>query len=173
MPWFKVDDALYSHPKWVAASAPARALWVTAGSWSASQLTDGLVPRHVLAMLGGKPKDAAELVAVGLWDVDGNGWRFHDWLSFQPSAAQTLAARAAAKERQQKHRASRRDKAVTNGVSHTTPTRPDPTPVPNGTGSGDRPAFEPLSQAQVEENLAGAREARAMLRSVGAAGGSR
>ena len=113
MPWFKVDDGLHSHPKWLGASPHARALWVTAGSWSASHLTDGHVPRHVLTSLGGKPKHATELVDLGLWAIDGDGWRFHDWDAFQPSAESVEAERANARDRQrrarEKARASRRD----------------------------------------------------------------
>ena len=93
MPWFKVDDSLYSHPKWVGASPAAKALWVTAGSWCASQRTDGHVPKHVLPVVGGKPKAAQELVDIGLWSLNGNGWVFHDWLEYQPAKADIEAAR--------------------------------------------------------------------------------
>lgn len=93
MPWFKVDDGLYSHPKWVAASPAAKALWVTAGSWSASQLTDGHVPTYILPVVGGKPKAAQELVELGLWEMNGNGWVFHDWEEFQPSKVDVQAVR--------------------------------------------------------------------------------
>lgn len=84
MAWFKVDDGLYGHPKWLAASKGARALWVSAGSWAASQLTDGEVPGHVLAVVGGSRKEASELVSLGLWIEDGASWWFHDWEEHQP-----------------------------------------------------------------------------------------
>ena len=29
MTWGKVDDKLWGHPKWLAASGPARGLWIT------------------------------------------------------------------------------------------------------------------------------------------------
>lgn len=95
MAWFKVDDRLWGHPKWLAAPPRARALWVTAGSWSASQETDGVIPRHVLATLGGRPTDAAALVSAGLWTTHRQGWRFHDWTDFQPDAASLRAKRDA------------------------------------------------------------------------------
>jgi len=138
--WFKVDDGLWGHPKWLATPPTARALWVTAGSWCADQLTDGVIPTHVLPIVGGKPKDAAALVAVGLWDRIDEGWVFHDWPAFQPSRESVLADRAAAKDRQRKARErarqlraesremSRRDTGVSNGPPD--PTRPDPTVVP-------------------------------------------
>lgn len=133
MPWFKVDDALYSHPKWLAASPAARALWVTAGSWSADQLTDGLVPRHVLPILCARPKDAAELVRVGLWAEEGDGWRFHSWLDFQPSAESVEAERAAARDRMAKVRANKTARSPnvrpnnSRSSEEVRSTRPDPT----------------------------------------------
>lgn len=87
MGWFKVDDKLHSHPKWLALPIRARALWVTAGSWAADQGTDGLVPRHVLPRLDGRPADAAQLVAAGMWEPCPDGWIFHDWDLYQPDAA--------------------------------------------------------------------------------------
>jgi hypothetical protein len=132
MPWFKVDDRLYSHPKWLAASMPARGLWTTAGSWCAGNSHDGLVPPHALKLLGGTRRHATELVTVGLWEVEGDGWRFHDWCHFQPSTEQVEADRQAARERQRRARqraASRRDSGVSHGSVTVPPTRPDPTPL--------------------------------------------
>lgn len=99
MAWFKVDDGLYSHPKWLATPKPARALWVTAGSWSSDQLTDGHVPESVLPMLGGTTREATQLVAAGLWVTDGDGWRFHDWHDRNPAREQVEERRARDAER--------------------------------------------------------------------------
>ena len=98
MAWFKVDDKLWGHPKWLAVSPRARGLWVTAGSWCASNGTDGLVPTHVLRVLGHTAKDAGELVGAGLWHVEDGGWRFNDWLTYQPDAASEKAKHAAESE---------------------------------------------------------------------------
>lgn len=100
MPWFKVDDALYGHPKWLAATPHARALWVSAGSWCSAHLTDGMVPRHVLPTLGGRTRDAAELVRVGLWSTVEDGWAFHGWLEMQPSREAVVADRRSGAARQ-------------------------------------------------------------------------
>lgn len=96
--WFKVDDKLHSHPKWLDLSKSARALWVTAGSWAADQCTDGLVPRHLLARLDGKVSDAADLVRVGLWEVCDGGWIFHDWATYQPDAASEMVRKDAGRK---------------------------------------------------------------------------
>src|SRR5215472_8860193 len=84
MPWFPVDDGFHSHPKVLATSLSARGLWVTAGSWcsQSDHRTDGVVPHHVLASLGGTPELAAELCAAGLWRRTRKGYVFHDWLEW-------------------------------------------------------------------------------------------
>lgn len=95
MSWFKVDDKLWGHPKWLAVPARARGLWVTAGSWSAERATDGLIPREALRALGGTTKDAEALVKAGLWHEEPTGWRFHEWTVYQPDAASEKARRKA------------------------------------------------------------------------------
>lgn len=104
MAWFKVDDKFHSHPKVIGLPLRALGLWVKAGAWCSDQLTDGKVPRAALTVLGGSPSDAGQLVNVGLWVVDGNGWRFHDWLDMQPSRADVEAGRAAEREKKQRWR---------------------------------------------------------------------
>lgn len=93
MAWFKVDDQLYGHPKWLATPPRARALWVTAGSWCADKGTDGVVPEYALVMLGGTKADARALVKSGLWRYADGGYLFHDWIEFQPDAASVKAQR--------------------------------------------------------------------------------
>jgi len=106
MTWFKVDDGFALHPKVIALPDGAVALWVRAGSWCAANLTDGHFPKAMLPVLRGKVKDAAALVAAGLWvsDKNGDGWWFHDWHNYQPSREKKLAERAASAERQHKRR---------------------------------------------------------------------
>ena len=104
MPWFKADDTLWGHPKWTATTLAARGLWITAGSWCASQLQDGDVPEHMLGLLGGRRKEADELVRLGLWDRTEHGWRFHDWDDYQPTRAETLDKRRAEREKKRRQR---------------------------------------------------------------------
>lgn len=99
MPWFKVDDGWWCHPKSLTLSDAAVALWTRSGSWSAQQLTDGGVPRDALPMLRGRPRAAGELVDVGLWAPTVTGWEFHDWTDYQPTRAQVEADRSAAAAR--------------------------------------------------------------------------
>ena len=107
MAWFKVDDKLYSHPKWIKLPKGARALWVTAGTWSSAQLTDGHVPASVLRSLDGTRREAHALVEAGLWTQNGDGWHFHDWAHYQPSREAVTARRAKDAERIRKWRERR------------------------------------------------------------------
>jgi 5-methylcytosine-specific restriction endonuclease McrA len=101
MTWFRVDDKLTMHPKWLAAGQDARSVWFEAAVWSASQLTDGQIPRGALALMGtlakiagSADKAAAELVKLGLWDRSPGGWYIHDWLDLQPSRDDVETRRA-------------------------------------------------------------------------------
>lgn len=130
---------------------------MTAGSWSSAHLTDGVVPDQVLVSLGGSPELAAELVAAGLWKRRRNGWAFHDWTKKNPTKVEVEKDRADAAERQRRSRErmrSRRDKPVTDTVSHSTPSRRDGTskndvPVPSRAASGRaNPAGSPAAAAK-------------------------
>ena len=156
MPWFKVDDRLYSHPKLAALEAgkhfaEAVALWCIAGSWCASQLTDGSVPTTQLRRLVpfDARKAAAELVRVRLWDETDDGYVFRSWAEYQPSRDDVEAKRNAATERVRAYRAKRNTRDgnadvtryadVGNASVTPPPTRPDPTrPVESATHSPAR-----------------------------------
>lgn len=131
--WFRVNDGLFSDPKWSKTASKSRALWVTAGSWCSQYLTDGNVPRNKLRALGGTPAAAQNLVDVGLWEETETGWSFHDWKDYNPSRETVLQQRAETAERVKKHRQKQQeDRDRRNGVSNTAParaqfpTRPDP-----------------------------------------------
>lgn len=109
MTWFKVDDRLWGHPKWLVLKAGPRALWVTAGSWCAANLTDGIVPAHVLTTLKGTVRDAEALVAAGLWrPLEDGGWRFHNWTDYQPSRQNVEETRKWERERKREYRRDKR-----------------------------------------------------------------
>lgn len=154
MPWFKVDDTLAFHAKVVAAGNDAMGLWVRAGSWSSQQLTDGFVPDHMIAAMGGGEDG---LVEVGLWIREDGGCRFHEWEQAQFTRAEIEAKRESERDRKRKQRrtpggtfteSGRSPSGVPAGhdaessrESHRpVPSRPDPTPVPKGTESKTRPS---------------------------------
>ncbi|MDQ0726833.1 hypothetical protein [Microbacterium sp. W4I20] len=138
MTWFKVDDGFWSHPKTATLSDAAVTLWVRAGAYSCQHLTDGVIKRPVLRLVGDVDA-AAELVDCNLWITTKDGWRFHDWDEYQETSETVKKRRDDARERQKKAREARENKramsqgssrvtdGVTNAVSSLPPTRPDPT----------------------------------------------
>lgn len=118
MPWFKVDDQFHGHPKVRGLDMASRGLWVTAGSWCASYLTDGVISERDVKALGGTRRQAEKLVSAGLWAlVDASPgarrYAFHDWAEFQPTRADTLAKRQRDAERKADARAA---KAAKQGI---------------------------------------------------------
>lgn len=111
MSWFKVDDTLQDHPKWVAVLAEARAriearaasraaakdaylAWFGANVWGAGVNCDGVIPEAAAAQIAPRVAltedeflDAAPLlVAAGLWhDIGGRGRRCECWRDLKPS----------------------------------------------------------------------------------------
>lgn len=165
MTWFKVDDGFALHPKAALAGNSAIGLWTRGGSWCAAHLTDGRLPRAMLAPLGGRARDAARLVNVGLWVPDGDHYIYKDWEQYQPSRDNVRARqkadadRKAEWRRKQQEQESQRDSERTDGVTdggipeESAHTRPDPTrpkvkdldqdhlsmPDRTGASNGDRP----------------------------------
>ena len=151
MPWVKIDDGFYMHPKVVGLSPAAIGLHVCGLCYAADNLTDGHIPKAAISRLtssGSPGRMIAELEDAGMWIDEGKTWRIHDYLDFQPSREKVLAERDLAAERQRKAREkaakkranerasngtvthmSRRDKAVSHAHVTVPPTRPDPTPT--------------------------------------------
>ena len=145
MTWLKVDDSIYDHPKFDNVSLRAVGLWMFAGAYCARHLTDGLIGLRAVVRLGGSEQIAQELISAGLWVIDGDGYRFHDWHDHQPSRDEIHERRKASAERVRKHREQRKSKPsaplpdddvtryngvterVTNASCNATPdpTRPD------------------------------------------------
>lgn len=121
MTWMKVDDNLAFHRKALKAGNEAMGLWVRAGSWSAQQLSDGVIPHEIVAALGGASGAADRLVAAELWHPHDEGFEFHEWVERQPTRDEVEAKRAVDKERVRVWREAKRSKrnSVTPGVTHT------------------------------------------------------
>lgn len=96
MAWFKVDDGFYTSPKVLMIPRQHRhealGAWVIVGTWSADNMTDGVVPWYVLDELGVSPEAIHWLCTVGLWLRDGDASiAFHDWCDYQPTKADLQA----------------------------------------------------------------------------------
>jgi hypothetical protein len=95
MPWVRIEDNFPEHSKVLGLSDAAFRLHIHALCYAARQLTDGVIPRVWLT--GGKgravPKAVSQIVDAGLWDTDGDDYRIHDYLVYQPSRTDVEANR--------------------------------------------------------------------------------
>lgn len=152
MSWVKLDDQFFHHPKVIDLSKDAKLLHLAALTHCAGQLTDGLITAGALRsiaalvdvdcnavtnMLQGVTCNAVtELLLAGLWQKEGSGYRIHNYLKYQPSAAQEKARRQAGSERvaawRDRNKSSNAvSNAVTSGVGNAVSTlSPSPSPSP-------------------------------------------
>ncbi len=133
MPWGRIDDSLYDHPKLDALGRNRLAcvgLNTLAQSWCNRWLTDGHVPADRVRKLGGTVALAETLVTAGMWERTDGGYQIHDFLDYNDSREEVTAQRAAARERMREHRRNR------NGSSDDVPANlagsSDDVPVPRG-----------------------------------------
>jgi hypothetical protein len=137
MAWFKCCDTLFSNRKVMAAwtrDPRTMGLWIIAGTWSASQELDGFVPDYMVKLWSAQGDEiAAVLEDEGLWkrDAELDGWRFHDFLDYNPSSAELREKR----DKEATRKANARGKSGVN-VSGSRPDglRADvngPVPVPD------------------------------------------
>lgn len=112
MPWGRLDDSLYDHPKLDRLPEEQRlegvGLWAVAISWSNRFLTDGHLPRSRIEKLGGTIELAESLVTAEMFDHDGSGYRIHDFLDFNDSRADVMERRQKEAERKAAYRAGKR-----------------------------------------------------------------
>ena len=139
MAWFKADDRIMEHGKFIAARAKGGhaviGVWFHAGTWANGQMTDGFIPRS-WATLNGAEAEAALLVEVGLWDEDASrdGWQMHDYADYQPLRADLEAKSEQKRSSGQaggKQSASKRQaNAKQNGSKREAHSKPVPVPEP-------------------------------------------
>ena len=103
MPWFRLEDSFYNHPKVTRAGNAATGLWVRCGTYSAQYLTDGVIPAEV-AHTFGRAAEIDKLLRTRLWVETKEGFLMPDYLEYNPSADQVRADRAAARDRQRRAR---------------------------------------------------------------------
>jgi len=125
MPWGRVDDTWYDHPKlelledervWPDRLAAA-GLDSLAWSWCNRFLTDGRVPRATVTKLGGTIELADMLVRIGRWESVSGGYQIHDFLVYNDSAEQVRERRATEAARKAAWREKHRPGGTTNGTA--------------------------------------------------------
>lgn len=160
MPWGRLDDSLYDHPKLDAlgrSRLPAVGLNTLAQSWCNRWLTDGVVPSDRIPRLGGTAALAELLVTAGLWEHTDDGYRIHDFLDYNDSRDDVLAQRASARQRMRTVRRNKRDGSpdVPPNVTGTEPEVPPAVRVPRGRVPGpSSPALatpDPAEDARDED----------------------
>jgi hypothetical protein len=107
MPWSRLDDSLYDHPKVDALGRhrlQAVGLWVLIITWSSRHLTDGHVTFARIRQLGGSKAITELLVAAGLLDKVDDSYLVHDFLDYNDSRADIEARRSAEREKKRKQR---------------------------------------------------------------------
>ena len=130
MSWVKIDDQMADHPKFAGLDrfAPlALALQVRAFCYASRHLTDGFLPAGIIPGLldgfeswgietggvrgmfavgsdGDEFDWPAIMVGAGLWEQREGGYLIHDYLDYNPSKAEVLAQRKAAKRRMAERR---------------------------------------------------------------------
>jgi hypothetical protein len=129
----------FRDPRFDDVSLDAEALWCRALAYCGEQGTDGRVARSALpalsARLAGSAEAAAgELVAVGLWHELERGYVVNAWERWQPTAAETKAARERDAKRKALSRANA-DSRRTSGGSH----------AATGEGEGEGEGHSPTS----------------------------
>jgi len=165
MAWVKLDDQWYDNPKLLDLSLESIGVWVIGLTYASRHLTDGFVPYKALKRIIDAPEEHTEaLEARGLWSVVEHGWQIHDYLDYQPSAAEVkdrrkkradagrIGGRASAEVRsgarlEHRYEASGEPSAEAN---RSTPSRPDPSP--NKTSSSQANPKPTKDQQQSVDN---------------------
>ena len=91
MSWIRLDDQIAHHPKFTAITPEACWLYVTAIGFCQKFLTDGFIAEHSIPLLSHvqNPQDCVkELLRVGLFEPRPDGIAVHDYLEFNPKAAE-------------------------------------------------------------------------------------
>src|SRR4051812_11074513 len=113
MSWVKLANSFPSHPKVLTAGPHAAWLVVCSLCYASEHLTDGRIPRRALPALAPAVRApnvlASRLVSVGLWEVETDGWRIHDYTEWQRSSDQIRAAQKADRDRKRPPTAERRE----------------------------------------------------------------
>lgn len=154
MPWAKLDDQYFFHPKVIAAGRDPRDVHLASVGYCAGQLTDGFIPEAALPLIGAMAmvdnvhECADRLVEVDLWERVEGGYQVHDYLDYNPSGAQVKAQRKINAQRQAEWREHHRNGGgcyqardvdehndITNDVSNAVsasvvPSAPFPSPSP-------------------------------------------
>lgn len=125
--WVKLEDDIFTHPKILAAGAPASFMFIASLCWSKHNRTAGAIPEYALRVLASNidvsESQARELAdrlcgvrgpgsEAGLWEMTLEGWAIHDWGYWQaPEDDRRVRTAMAARKANARRRALTPDKA--------------------------------------------------------------
>lgn len=119
MTWARLDDRFHSHRKVMRAWKHNRAaigLHVLALTYTCGHELDGHVDTEFVELLLPRPSErrhaVTALVDSGLWTENGSGWVIHDFLKFNPSAAELREKREKEAARKAAARASKSERTT-------------------------------------------------------------
>jgi|GEM_PF-6272893 len=92
MSWFRVDDKAAFHKKVLKVGNAGFGALVRMGCWSSDHLTDGRIPIET-ALLITTDHELQKLCFVGFLEPDGDDFIIHDFLDYNPTAAEVIAER--------------------------------------------------------------------------------
>lgn len=148
MSYVALDDNFPDHPKVAGLSDKSFRLHISVLCRCGRFLTDGEASKGLLVSVryGSNAAAIKELLDAGLWEREGEGYRVHDYLVYNPSKAQVQAKRDAAKERMVRVR-SQSVRANTEG------TDPERSPEVPGSFALPRSPSPPLPLSDPEPEI--------------------
>jgi hypothetical protein len=136
--WARIDDQMAFHPKMVKAGNEAVGAWARMIAYASAHLTDGFVPRDVALAIAGSKKLLDKMVAERLLDAEGDDYRVHNFLDWNPSGADVKAKRD--RERAKKDQQRKRPGRGGDGRFESRGDNPGDNPRDNnGDNGGDNP----------------------------------
>lgn len=105
MPWVKIDEEFYDHPKWASAPGDSIALWLAAMAWcNRNDSTEGFIPAvklRGLVNIRNVGKTTIDLTARDAFHPEEregvHGYLIHDYVEYQqPEKVRQIAAKRAA-----------------------------------------------------------------------------
>lgn len=170
--WAKYEVDFISHPKFRALSANAICLWVEGKNYCDENMTDGLIPTHIVkqfrfsrkasidALLRScGPKGAGDDVYAPLWEAHPVGYKMHGYLEYNDCREVVLAriARADAEREKDKQRKAdaRAAKKAKQDSARPPDVRPDIRPESGRSPALDRKQISETSPVATEQQQGG------------------
>lgn len=137
MSWVHLSDSTWRDVELANLPAAAFALHIRALTWTADQLTDGVIPEEAIKLFNTRKRCIDELLEAGVWRRTSGGYLAVKWQTSVKSRGEVLAYREQQKQRVRVHR-----NAGSNAGSNAAP---DPDPVPDLKKRDLKEAAPPLS----------------------------